>query len=215
MPFPRPQDQEVRRLIQISTMQQLKSATAEHHARTEAVMPSMEEMTTPEGYAEAVRLMHGFHALWEPAIWATPGMERLGLSRSLRGKLPLLEKDLEQLEVDPFEIDPVARPELELAEAVGALYVIEGATLGGRVILKQVRQQMPVDADNGAAYYTGYGDRTGEYWRDFGAIVERFASETGERSRVVEGGVRCFAAFERWVEQNRAAGLLNAAAVTS
>src|SRR5690348_14783771 len=52
----------------------LKAATAGHHARVEALMPSLDELATPEGYAAALRALHAFHAAWEPAVWAAPGL---------------------------------------------------------------------------------------------------------------------------------------------
>lgn len=184
-------------------MQQLRAETAGHHARAEEAMPSIAELATSEGYAEAIRLMHGFHALWEPAIWSAPGVAHLGLDPHLRRKLPLLERDLNALRLQPLEVDPAAAPRLDLETSIGSLYVLEGATLGGRVILKQLRKHRSLDASNGAAYYTGYAERTGEHWQDFGGIVDRHTRSAVARSRVVEGARKCFSAFHAWIVEHR------------
>ncbi|HET7228607.1 MAG TPA: biliverdin-producing heme oxygenase [Longimicrobium sp.] len=177
---------------------QLKSATAGYHARVEAAMPSLGELATPAGYAAALRALHGFHAAWEPAIWRTPGMAELGMDGGRR-KLPLLEADLHALGVRPCA--PAAPPAriAGTAEAVGALYVLEGAALGGRIIYRHAAGPLGVTPERGAAYYHGYGDATGARWKAFGQAVNRFAGGTPAAARVVAGATACFAALEAWL----------------
>jgi heme oxygenase len=179
-------------------LSQLKSATAGHHARVEAAMPSLDRMSTPAGYAAALRALHGFHAAWEPAIWRTPGVAEAGMDGGRR-KLPLLEADLRALGIEPCA--PPARDAhfAGAAEALGALYVLEGATLGGRIIHRHTAGPLGVTPEHGAAYYQGYGDGTGERWKAFGRALTRFADETGSAPRVVAGAVACFAALEAWL----------------
>lgn len=177
---------------------ELKSATADLHARVEAAMPSLDELATPAGYAAALRALHGFHASWEPAIWRTPGVAEAGMDDGRR-KLPLLEADLRALGIPPC--DPAAPPAglAGTAEALGALYVLEGATLGGRIIHRRVAGPLGVTPARGAAYYHGYGDGTGERWKAFGAAVSRWAEGNDAAPRVVDGAVACFAALEAWL----------------
>jgi heme oxygenase len=155
-------------------------------------------MSTPAGYAAALRALHGFHAAWEPVIWRTPGVAEAGMDDGRR-KLPLLRADLRALAIEPCE--PPA-PEARIAgaaEALGALYVLEGATLGGRIIYRHAAGPLGVTPQHGAAYYGGYGDGTGERWKAFGRAITRFADETGSAPRVVDGAVACFAALEAWL----------------
>jgi heme oxygenase len=56
----------------------LKSGTAGHHARVEALMSSLDALATPEGYAAALWALHAFHAAWEPPLWRAPGLAGLG-----------------------------------------------------------------------------------------------------------------------------------------
>lgn len=177
---------------------ELKAATAAHHAHVEAAMPSLDQLATPAGYAAALRALHGFHAAWEPAIWRTPGLAETGLDDGRR-KLPLLEADLRALGVEPCAARP-PRPDLpDAAAALGALYVLEGATLGGRIIHRRVAGPLGVTPEHGAAYYHGYGERTGERWKAFGAAATHWAAEAGAEPRVVAGAVACFAALEAWL----------------
>lgn len=161
-------------------------------------MPSLDELATPGGYAAALRALHGFHLAWEPAIWAAPGVMQAGLGADRR-KLPLLERDLRALNLRPLPLR-APRPALAgAAEALGALYVLEGATLGGRVIHRRIAGPLGITPEHGGAYYHGYGEGTGPAWKAFGQALERWAEQTGQGARVVAGGVACFAALEAWL----------------
>lgn len=177
---------------------ELRTATSAHHARVEGAMPSLDELATPRGYATALRALHAFHAAWEPAVWRAPGLAEAGMADDRR-KLPLLERDLRALGLAPCARRP-PRPVLaDAAAALGALYVLEGATLGGRVIQRRVAGPLGVTPERGGAYYHGYGDATGERWKEFGRAAARFAEATGTESRIVAGGVACFGALEAWL----------------
>jgi heme oxygenase len=177
---------------------ELKSATAGHHARVEAAMPSLDDLATPRGYAAALRALHAFHAAWEPAIWRAPGLAEAGLADDRR-KLPLLERDLRALGVAPCARRPPSPILPDAAAALGALYVLEGATLGGRIIHRRVAGPLGITPERGGAYYHGYGDQTGPRWKAFGEAATRYAEATGAGERMVDGAVACFAALEAWL----------------
>lgn len=161
-------------------------------------MPSLDEMATHRGYAATLRALHGFHRAWEPAIWATPGVMEAGLGADRR-KLPLLERDLRALNLRPLPLRAPRPAPAGAAEALGALYVLEGATLGGRVIHRRIAGPLGITPARGGAYYHGYGEETGPAWKTFGQALERWAERTGEGARIVAGGVACFAALEAWL----------------
>lgn len=177
----------------------LKSATAGHHARVEALMPSLDALATPEGYASALRALHAFHAAWEPAVWRAPGLAEAGLDADLRRKLPLLERDLGALGIAPSRALPPAPVVPDAAAALGALYVLEGATLGGRVIHRHVAGPLGLTPERGGAYYHGYGADTGPRWKELGEVMQRHVDAHGDEARVVAGAVACFAALEGWL----------------
>ena len=65
-------------------------------------------------------------------------------------------------------------------EGLGALYVIEGATLGGQVITRYIQSALKIDATNGGRFFAAYGDRTGLLWRDF----VRCSTATGRTAKL-------------------------------
>lgn len=177
----------------------LKAATDGHHVRVEAAMPSLDALATPEGYATALRALHGFHAAWEPAVWRAPGLAEAGMIASERRHLPQLEADLRTLGITPCAVHPPAPGALDTAAALGALYVLEGATLGGRVIHRHIAGPLGITPEHGGAYYHGYGAETGARWKEFCDAVHRHVEAHADEARVIEGAVACFAALESWL----------------
>ncbi len=47
------------------------------------------------------------------------------------------------------------------------MYVLEGSTLGGKYIYKNIHAALPLDELQGAAYFNGYGADTGKRWTCF------------------------------------------------
>ena len=79
------------------------------------------------------------------------------------------------------------------AAAVGALYVLEGATLGGQVVLRRVAPRLGLVEATGAAFYTGYGARTGAMWQSFAATVAAWeTTHAAEAPAVIAGACRTF-----------------------
>ena len=192
-------------------MEQLKSATASAHAHTEATLPSLEVLATPRGYRWYVLALHRFHVVWEPAVWSIIGDDVPGLEPVLRQKLPSLARDLASLGLaaPEMQLRPPPAPRFDsVSAALGALYVLEGASLGGRVIARRVASVLGVSSIDGGAYFHGYGDDTGAMWRRFGLIVNAWVSERGGSDAVIQGALDCFGVLETWLGERVAeAGL--------
>ena len=79
------------------------------------------------------------------------------------------------------------------------MYVLEGSTLGGRVILRQLTPRLGVRAGEGASFLAGYGEDTGKHFKAFGEALRTFVAREGGLDRIVAGARATFASFERWV----------------
>ena len=78
------------------------------------------------------------------------------------------------------------------AEALGALYVLEGSTLGGKTILKALRSQ-GVSTDD-LHFLDPYGKDAGMYWRAFLKVLERETSHNpSTMNECVSGAMKAFA----------------------
>jgi heme oxygenase len=83
--------------------------------------------------------------------------------------------------------------------AFGCLYVLEGATLGGRSLLPLVRSRLGVDAARGAAFLASYGEEIPIMWRRFGAALDAWCDSTARRARVAEAAAATFARLGDWL----------------
>lgn len=111
-----------------------------------------------------------------------------------RKKATLLQSDLYDLQADD-NVFPAFRfsiPDESVAYAWGAFYVLEGSSLGGRVILKSLPAALDVTEQRGARYFAGYGKSTGPMWQQFLKGLEAFAQKTDEPSLIVKGAEDTF-----------------------
>jgi heme oxygenase len=82
------------------------------------------------------------------------------------------------------------------AEFWGELYVIEGSTLGGQVIVRQLRTQFP---DLPHAYYA-MGESAPGQWRRFQQVLDRMLPDHATQSLAIAGAQRMFARFQRTLQ---------------
>jgi len=185
----------------------LRDATREAHDRLDANSPVFAPDLDLYAYHEILGRYLTAHRALEQALepWAT-SLARRGVSLDERRKVPLLLLDRARttsgLSTDDDEHEPTfALP--TLASAWGALYVMEGSTLGGQHILRALETSALARREgltrvSGLAYFTGYASRTGEMWRQFlSALGEADVADTGGRDAIIDGARSAFALFER------------------
>ena len=94
-----------------------------------------------------------------------------------RGKLSALIKDLRELEMDTPQagmVAPAASFYDNEPSVLGALYVLEGASLGGHVIVKKLATNPVLNHLNlHFHYYRIYGDDLIQNWKLFCAVLNR------------------------------------------
>jgi heme oxygenase len=158
----------------------LKQATRSDHEATESTVSLMDPALTRADYVAVLQRMYDAVRAWDD--WSTahapPALVPLlaGRHRSL-----LIEADLNTLHAPTPSIHNNSNASLDTylngdeaertAAFLGAMYVIEGSTLGGQYIARHVEQTLGFEPGHGDSYFRGYGDQTGSMWRDFKAIL--------------------------------------------
>ncbi len=79
--------------------------------------------------------------------------------------------------------------------AMGIMYVIEGSSLGGRVILKNISSALGFDEANGAKYFAGYGPVTGSRWKKFLDVLVSYEEENSNEDEIIAGANHAFDAI--------------------
>ncbi|MBL6078281.1 biliverdin-producing heme oxygenase [Belnapia sp. T18] len=182
----------------------LRAATAATHERLHHI-PAFQDLTEGRldrpGYAALLRRLLGFHAAIEAAL-AAPLLARSlslwGIDLAGRRRAPLLRADLAHLGV-PAEA-PLAPMSgfATAAHALGALYVTEGSTLGGRQLARGLDHLLPGDSGEGRGFLLGHGARHGAMWAACCAAIEACGTEPGGLAGMQAGAAATFAAFEAW-----------------
>jgi heme oxygenase len=80
-----------------------------------------------------------------------------------------------------------------VAELVGRLYTIEGSTLGGQVIARQLEQSIGVGPESGGRMFHGHGQSTYAHWQAFIEFADR-------ECPVADTDAACAAANRMFVE---------------
>lgn len=164
----------------------LREETGEVHRRLEARMDAIGRLAAPESRDDLVQRYHRFHEAVETAV--SPLAADLDLAEWRR--LPLIEDALIALGLAPLPASP--QPHLRnREEALGALYVLKGSALGGRVILKDLASR---GADRtGLGFLDPHGDDVGDAWRAFVVVLER---EVTDPRQAAVGALAAFAQAE-------------------
>ena len=157
------------------------------------------EALTRDRYGEYLRFAQAFHASMEPAFEHEP-LTRFGLDMRARRKAPWLADDLRALDLEPMPMPRVAH-EADAVCLLGRAYVLEGATLGGRVLLDRVNARCGVRPGAGATYLAGYAGDTGRMWKGFVSALDRAELTEGECASCVEAARGTFEAYERLLRE--------------
>lgn len=146
--------------------ERLKQETAPAHRRLEALLQLDGELTR-ERYVEVLQGFAAFLVPWERQLAATlPAAWRPFFDA--RRRAGRLDHDLQALGAAPAPPRAVPLPDTAtLGGALGSIYVIEGSTLGARVIGPRLQARLGLTPEHGASWFAGHGDRTGAMWREF------------------------------------------------
>lgn len=149
----------------------LREATANSHKKLEQkLFPFIQNIETIEEYAVLLNRFYRFvkpvqdkiHQYINPAI--VPDLP-------LRRNAALLLEDLKALGTATTETTATALPAInDHFSAMGALYVLEGSTLGGKIIAKTLAEKLGNDVS--LLFFRGYGAETGSMWKKFTHYLE-------------------------------------------
>ena len=176
----------------------LRGATGAEHLALEGAVNLEARLSDPERRRALVAGFYGFHADAEHSL--APWLEAIeGLDFAARRRLPRIGADLLALGGKPAPSRE--RPTVSsLGYALGLFYVLEGSSLGGRVIHKQLSD---TDVDQrGLSFFDPYGDQTGAQWRTFIEVLGReHAAGRADAEEIVAGAMDGFRLARMWLTE--------------
>ena len=149
-------------------------------------------------YTSILQRFYGFFKPLESKV-SLPGIEGVIEDFPNRRKAVLIESDLQSLGQKPRE-DMAPLPIFDIPSALGALYVIEGSTLGGMVISKILKDHLGISRENGGAYFQGYGKETASMWKSFVQKLQQYAQQNPkDEDTIIQGAVSTFRQLFEWM----------------
>jgi heme oxygenase len=180
----------------------LKAETLQSHEDLEKhpnLIAMGEGDMTLAGYADVLCRFYPFWLAVEQAAYVRADVKSVLPDIESRQLSANLLADLKALNTAPAPayhgIDWVD----DLASAMGTIYVIEGSTLGGRVIVKRVMEQLKLTPEHGCSYYFGYGAETGAKWKGFMDGLAACNFTDAEADKVVAAATKTFDALNAWM----------------
>lgn len=179
--------------------ERLKQATHQAHQSLEGLLiPAMKQVRNTSGYAQLLHLFYGFYHPLEIQL-APYGATALP-DFAQRRKSDWLLEDLAALGENAENI-PLATelPQItNIAQAMGAMYVLEGSTLGGTHIAKMLAQQLQLTEGKGLAFFTGYGPVTGSMWKAFIQTLNAMPFTEAAEAQLFAAANATFDSLKHW-----------------
>ena len=185
-----------------SILTRLRLETRGEHDAVERVLSLMDAALTEAAYRQRLAQFYGFYGPLEAALQARCAPHLATLLPRLN-KTALLRQDLQQLGVSSDGL-PLCRqlpPIQTQAEVLGCLYVMEGATLGGRLITQHVQAAIGIMPATGGRFFEGYGPDTGRMWQTMRQLLLGCAVDTPTENAIVANAIATFASLRAWCEQ--------------
>lgn len=186
---------------QSSIMQRLKTETRDLHAHAESrvLQRKIAQGTVDRDcFSAYLGQLYHVHRSLESAL-AESG-DRVPAIRPVatadRMRVPDLERDLAFFEVDHDQLqagEAASRFALQIEETMksnpvallGALYVLEGSTNGGRFLARTLRQSWGLDRD-GLAYFDPYGDEQPQRWAAFRRDMDEASLAADQQEAIID-----------------------------
>ncbi|RYU93364.1 biliverdin-producing heme oxygenase [Emticicia agri] len=184
---------------------QLRTQTSTLHSALEQTSLSvalLNEHVAQENYVAYLQKMREIVAFYEAEVF--PALNDALPDLQKREKLPLIDEDLSYLSSDISGL-PIFSASGEqnssVGYALGCMYVMEGSTLGGKVILKHISKTLGINPEQGGSYFDGYGDQTGQYWKTFLHILQEYSATHDCDDEIITGAKDTFISIKNYFEQ--------------
>jgi heme oxygenase len=196
--------------VQSSIMQRLKTETRDLHSHAES-RPLQRQIASGNvdrnAFSAYLGQLYHVHRALESALEESSDTDPAvgALATADRMRIPDLERDLAFYELDRDGVEACGAAnrfasrveEMKRSKPVGllgALYVLEGSTNGGRFLARALRQSWSLDGD-GLAYFDPYGDEQPQRWAAFKRDMEGASFEANQEEAIIEMAKATFLAI--------------------
>ena len=182
------------------------------HERVEHAVALPARLRSEASYAELLTRFYGLCAPFEVELQRAAAEESIapelvGLDLASRCRASRIVDDLRVLGWNDEAVAAIPRLEeppmlSDAASVYGCLYVLEGSTLGGQVISREVELRLGLTPQHGCWFFAGYGEQTRPMWTSFCRQLTAFAeANPTTHDAIVAAAAETFACFETWAAE--------------
>ena len=181
------------------------------HARVEALLVPRLRCADAVGYRQVIAALFGFIEPLEARMAARCSDPAVVRFISARRHAERLHADLVALGVEPGHAPRCTRvPAVaSVPELFGCAYVLEGATLGGRIISGWLATSLALSPATGASYFAGHGAATGRMWQATRAALAALPADV--HGAVARAAADTFDNLHAWLAERLSAARTMAA----
>jgi heme oxygenase len=175
--------------------EKLKIRTLVNHQQLEKQLVfQLRNIRNKEHYVRVLQLFYSYFTALEHKISRHIGTaELIDLPQRRKSENLLLDLNAIYGKIPLIAPDDYLPEIIDQAQAFGALYVMEGSTLGGQVIAKMVEKQLGLAT--GTTFFKGYGDQTLKMWNDFKLVLDAQPDD----EKIIRSADATFAKFSLWI----------------
>ncbi len=184
-------------------LQDLRSQTAPSHTTLEQHPVSkriLDDRVTLHDYQIYLSRMYGIVRACETQVY--PVLDRFLNDLKVRKKSQLIADDLQATGMSAADIARIPVYDFQhpdLPQAIGIMYVLEGSTLGGRILFKHTNNILGLTETHGASYFAGYGPQTGSMWSGFLQALTREILNGTDQQKIIDASVETFDLINTWL----------------
>jgi heme oxygenase (biliverdin-IX-beta and delta-forming) len=186
----------------------IKQATQPYHDRLECHLPLLDPELSWTQYRSSIENFYGFYMPLEATMLkaATGLLHEEVLSRR---KVPWLIGDLVTMGLTSYEIGRLPHcaeiPRVQTdADLLGMLYVVEGATLGGQVVVQSLGRSLGTGSLTCSSFFQSYQGDVPKRWQGLLDLLKERIETLQQEGEAIQTACATFNAFERWlVRANR------------
>ncbi|SFL97383.1 biliverdin-producing heme oxygenase [Rugamonas rubra] len=178
--------------LPLTRSQRLKTRTMATHQQLDDGIMASAPFSSKENYARFLQAQYSFLRDVDP-LYEHAGLAALLPQLAQRRRYAAIAADLADLGA-ALPLDGPEAPlaaDVDLATALGWLYVTEGSKLGGAVLYK-LAGKLGLDGDFGARHLAAHPDGAARHWREFTAALDDVELDAEQESRLVGGAEAAF-----------------------
>ena len=195
-----------------SVLTRLRLETRSEHEAVERELDFMGALTD-NTYRQRLVQFYGFYRPLEAALQTrcaeqsdscSLDVSQLPLLLPRLHKSLLLRQDLHHLGITTAGLAQCrSLPSIQThAEVLGCLYVLEGATLGGRMITQHVQATLGITPTTGGSFFDGYAGQTGRMWNAMRQTLLSAAVDAQVENAMVASAIATFTCMRGWCESS-------------